>query len=81
MIFFKGKGEHSVHQLEQLVIEQGEALHEQQVILQEYRKALELIAAWDLPYGAAYGSNGEREFVKDVANKALNKASKFKSGR
>jgi hypothetical protein len=55
---------------------------------QEMRAALEQIARWDgfprsgmfwesgheMSYGAAYGSNGEREFMRNVAHTALAKA-------
>lgn len=86
MIRFKGKGEHNITELEQIIWEQLELLRQKQLQLQDLQHALDIISNWKLPdtgkfwdaeqknpmsYAAAYGSNGERDYMKDVAKIAI----------
>lgn len=99
MKHYKGKGEHSVHELEELCLQQQETIarltNDNLDLKQEIRElrqkegglviALAKIQAWELPstgkfydhnkpvsYGVEHGSNGERDYIKSVASKALN---------
>jgi hypothetical protein len=66
--------------------EEVEALQQE---IKRLRKALEFVLAWQFPatgkfwddektrpmtYGAAYGSNGERDYMKQYIREALNAA-------
>lgn len=84
---FKGKGEHSVNELEEIILEQQELLHQRQIAKQNLKQALVEIESWAMPstgkfwdnektrptsYGTEYGSNGERDYIRSVARKAIN---------
>lgn len=86
MIRFKGKGEHSVNELEAIIEEQKELLYQRQISKQKLTAALEKIARWELPatgtfwdeektrptsYEGEYGSNGARDYIKSVAREAI----------
>jgi hypothetical protein len=67
--------------------ELGYKINDLQAKCERYEKALRVIQKWQLPstgklwdhgtymepmsYGACYGSNGERDFMRNVANEAL----------
>jgi len=82
---FKGKGEHSVNELEAIILEQQEILYQRQISKQELKKALEKVVEWKMPetekfwndgvtpmsYSAAYGSNGERDYIRQIAQEAI----------
>ena len=60
---FKGKGEHSVNDLEEMVIEKEEALYQKQLINQEL---LEALRALDELF-----NEGGCQWVRDTANTML----------
>jgi len=94
MILFKGKGQHSVEELETIIANQDELLGEKQLLIEKLRDALTTVKKWKFPetgkfwdedkpfpkekmsYGAAYGSNGERDYMKGIASEALSSAFK-----
>lgn len=87
MINYKGPGEHSVKELEAIIAEREELLSQKQLILQNFRKALTTVSQWELPasgiywgdslktpmsYESAFGSNGVRYYMKNIAAESLN---------
>lgn len=66
--------------------EYAEKWQEAQQLIERYEKALKFILKWEFPptgqfwdvdklqpmsYAACYGSNGERDFMRNIANEAL----------
>ena len=92
MIPFKGKGEHSIHELEQIILQQEELLHERQISKQIMAATLTKIINWELPetgkfwdndktqplsYTAEYGTEGVKEYIISLAQKSLADADNY----
>ena len=83
---FKGKGKHSVSELESIITEQQKLLQQKQAANEKLVEALTRIEKWELPatgefwdkektrpvnYETNNGSNGARDYIRSVAMEAI----------